>query len=562
MTKVRLNRKTAALIILFAGMLLSAGAGRAIASRRVQFCFVKEGMVSISIRFHSYEEIINPYYCEREDVYYYFLPSVLCGKKIYNDFNDTEFYIDNQLISKYETFEWGDGTIYHMAYAGTEIKAKFVASSDIPAVFISTDTGSMEQLNTDKSYIERGKMSVVEADGSVSYNGGLSLKGRGNSTYRYFEKKAYNIKLDKGAGILGMDKDKDWCLLANSWDYSYMNNKLAFDMASKAGFDYVPGAEYADVYFNGEYWGIYLITEKVEVDENRIDITDLKRKNEEANPGLDLYNAEKFDYGNKRGVILNNIPYDITGGYLLERDYRLSPHYEITTITTSYFETSGYGTCINVKSPEYASEEEIEYISSLTSEMEQAIVSPDGYSQAGKYYLDYIDLASWVKWYMVAEIAYDPDKDVTNTYFYKDTDTIDTRFHMEPVWDYDCRFGGTVQYSYANVLTRLREGGGWCRYLYERKEFFEEICKEWKLYFKRYLCEEAGRNIDSWKNLIDQSVSMDNVRWDRGEGYPVKWPGIDNSEEFTDKYSFDDEVNHLKNWISERCEFLDGYWGG
>ena len=51
---------------------------------------------------------------------------------------------------------------------------------------------------------------------------------------------------------------------------------------------------------------------------------------------------------------------------------------------------------------------------------------------------------------MIAEIAYDLDKDLTNTYIYKDRDSINNRFYMGPVWDYDCRFGGTFQYPFAN----------------------------------------------------------------------------------------------------------------
>ena len=478
---------------------------------------------------------------------------------MYNDCYD-ELYIDDRKIDKSTKFEWEDDVTYKIKNADVEIMAKFMGSSALPALFISTDTGSMEQLNLDKNYSERGKIDIFGADGSISYSGGLSLKGRGNTTYGFFEKKPFNIKLDDAAGILGMNMDKDWALLANSWDYSYMNNKLAFDMASKAGFDYVPEAEYADVYFNGDYWGIYLVAERVEVDENRIDITDLKKKNQEANPDMDISAAETFDYGNKRGVYLDNVPDDITGGYLLERDYRLDPNYEGTRkMTTSYFETQDFGTCISIKSPEYASEEEVDYICDLTNEMEQAITSPDGYSESGEYYLDYIDLDSWVKWYMVAEIAYDLDKDKTNTYFYKDRDEIDTKFYIGPIWDYDNRFGGTKSYASAEILTKLELGGGWVRYLYEKPEFFNAVCQEWNAYFKDYLREDAQRNIDLWQEEISRSVKMDNVRWYRGAGYPVMWPS--DGDAFVTEYDFNDEVEHLRNWVSTRCDFLDTYWG-
>ncbi|MBR1742969.1 MAG: hypothetical protein IJ733_14095 [Lachnospiraceae bacterium] len=71
-------------------------------------------------------------------------------------------------------------------------------SSALPTVFIGTETGSMEQLNADKTNKESGKIMVLEEDGTVSYHGNLSIRGRGNSTYSSFEKKPFNIKLENG----------------------------------------------------------------------------------------------------------------------------------------------------------------------------------------------------------------------------------------------------------------------------------------------------------------------------------------------------------------------------
>lgn len=538
-------KKKLILALLFAGIFSACVVGRAITNQNVQFCSGTDGRVAIRIIADPYEELIYPYYCANEDIYYFFMPSVLCERTVYNNLHGAELYIDGAKINQYLSFKWDEDRIYQINYNGVDISAKFVESSDIPVLFISTDSEGISG---------RGTVDVFETDGTISYSGGLSLRGRGNSTYVLFEKKPYNIKLDHAAGILGMELDKDWCLLANSWDYSYMNNKLAFDMSAGAGFRYVPEAEYADVYFNGNYWGLYLITEKVEVDKDRIDITDLKEANKRANPNSNIYTAKTFDYGNKRGVLLDNIPDDITGGYLLERDYRLGPDYPARAMTKSYFETE-FGIPVNIKFPEYASEEEVDYISTLTNEMEQAIRSPDGYSETGRYYLDYIDLSSWVKWYMVAEIAYDLDKDGTNTYFYKDTDEIDPKFYMGPVWDYDCRFGGTQKYYSAEILTKLNV---WIPCLYEKSEFFDEICRVWDSYFREYLSEDAQTKIDLWREMIHASVEMDNVRWPRTAGYPVTWPYRD--EEFTDAYSFDYEVDYLKNWVYARFEFLDSYW--
>ena len=558
-----MNKKSLKLILLLVGMCVVCAVCFLLDARNVTFCRGADGIVEVRIKRNTIKETVRPWYCEAEDTYYLFLPSALCGREIFGDQLETPLYIDGQEVTKRDRFAWENGQTCHMMYGEFDGTVKFMASSGLPAVFIHTEAEYRQRVNEDNTVAAPGELVVFDEKGSISYNGGMTISGRGNSTYTLFEKKPYNIKLDQSACVLGMARDKDWSLLANAWDYSYMNNKLAFDMAEKAGFRYVPDAEYADVYFNGDYQGIYLVTEKVEVNRDRVRISDLKTANESANPGTVLEKAEKFDDGYQRGVLLENLPADITGGYLLERDLRLDPDYPRRVMTPSYFETEKTGTAFNIKSPEYADVKEVEYIRALTSEMESAILAADGVSDTGEYYLDYLDLTSWVRCYMIAEIAYDLDKDVTNTYYYKNPDAIDSCFYSGPVWDYDNRFGGSEKYASAEILTKLANGGwdqagGWSQYLYEKPEFYEAVLREWNIFFLKYLEDEAPVIIDGWQKQIGKSVAMDLVRWPRGEDSPVLWPG---SEGFTDRYSFDEAVGYLKNWIGTRCAFLDACWG-
>ncbi len=530
--------------------------------RNVQFSQGPDGKFAIRIRINSHEEVINPYYCPQDYTYHYFLPGSFCGQTIYNDTYDGNLSIDGKKIGRRDKFEWKEGVTYHVNNNGAEDIVRISAGSGIPVIFISSGAEKMGEFDG-KEYSQVEKAEIIESDGRITYSGGMSIKCRGNSTYD-FDKKAFNIKLDYKAGIFGMPEDRNWVLLANAWDYSYMNNKLAFDMASTSGLRFTPRCEYSDVYVDGNYWGLYLVTEKTEVETNRIEITDLDKKNQRANPQTVISEAETFDQGDKRGVLLDNDPGDITGGYLLERDYRFDKEYGSSRkMTTSYFETKGMHTPIGIKSPEFASKKEVDYICDLISEMEQAITSPDGYSDSGKYYLDYIDLDSWVKWYMIAEIAYDSDKDVTNTLIYKDADKKDPLIYMGPVWDYDNRFGGSVNSPSPLVLSKLEHDGwladaGWCRYLYDKNEFHDAVLREWKGFFRNYLQNDAMDNIDKWQDKISKSVRCDNIRWYRGEGYNKKWPTEDG--EFSDKYSFEEEVSYLKGWIDMRREYLDCYW--
>ena len=524
--------------------------------RNVSFCPGKSGPAAVRIRRTPYEETIQPWYCEKEDTWYYFLPSCLCGDRIWND-SGMALQLDGASAGS-GGFAWTDGQAVRMSLDSGEYTVKFLASSKLPAVFITTESGVMWRLLADRDFTETGLIRVFETDGSVSCSRGMSIHGRGNSTWFDFDKKPFNLRLDEKDCLLGMEYERDWCLLANAWDYSYMNNKLALDMAAGAGFEYVPDAEYADIYFNGNYYGIYLVAEKAEVSAEKISITDLEKKNERANPGTDMLEAEKFDTGKQRGVRLENLPSDITGGYWIEADYRLGSDYTNRIISDSYFETD-FGTAFGIRSPKYADEREIAYISSLVNEVEQAVRSEDGLSETGKTWLDYIDLTSWVRWYMVAEIANDPDKGVTNTYYYKDADSVDPKLRMGPVWDYDNRFGGTEYHPSAESMTAF-SSGGWIGDLCKKPEFLEAVRREWASFFRDYLTNEAPGKIDMWQEQIRKSVMMDNIRWFRGSGYPRLWPK--DGVSFTGAYNFDDEADYLKNWIGKRCEFLDRCWSG
>ena len=560
-----MNKKTIALILLLAGICLlcafcvSAAVPGGKSAGIADFCSGEGGQLAVRVYPGWQEETIRPYFCERDSAYYFFLPSALCGRAIRNQAPELDLAVGGQPLGKGAVFEWEEGETYQFSFGGeAPVPVKFMLSSPLPALFITSQDGLMLLPEKGNEVTDRGTLLAVERDGSVSFGGGLTLKGRGNSSWYLFGKRPFNLKLDKSARLLGMEKDRDWCLLANAWDYSYMNNKLALDMAAGAGFSYVPDAEYADVYFDGDYLGVYLVTEKVEVDRNRIDIADLGLKNREVNLQRDPAAAEPFDTGSMRGVLLDSVPADITGGYLIERNYRLSPDYPARLLPPSYFETEESGTAFRVRVPEYADAREVEYIRSLTSRMEQAILSESGTSDSGESWLDFIELSSWVRSYLVAEIACDHDKDVTNAYYYKDSDRVDSRFHMGPVWDYDNRFGGQEDFTSPEIPSGLNPDG-WLLRLMEKPEFYEAVVQEWNAFFRDYLRNEAPLKISRWQEEIRQSVRMDNVRWFRGPGYPVKWPSAAGT--FTDAYDFDAQADHLRAWLEARCAFLDSRWG-
>ena len=317
---------------------------------------------------------------------------------------------------------------------GKRMKLTFHEASALPAVYITTESGSLTAIHADKSHKESGTIRIVEADGTVSYDGALKqIKGRGNTTWEY-EKKPYNIKLEEKADLFGMGKSKDWCLLANFRDTSYVRNAMVFDYALEMGVPNTTDTQSFDLYINGEYQGLYQMTEKMEVGDNRLEVPDLEELNEIANPEKKLSDFPPVATENAKGVILPVTPAE-RDGFLLELDFPERWAEEVSGFVTTD------GQHVVLKSPEYASMEQVEYVRTLVQAFEDLLFAGD----AG--YLNYIDLDSWAQLYLIEEIFEDVDCGLSSIYFY----VMEGKLYAGPLWDFDLTMGGS--YAVENPST-------------------------------------------------------------------------------------------------------------
>lgn len=313
-----------------------------------------------------------------------------------------------------------------------------LAESKVSSVFIETESGSLDAIHADKEHKEKGKITIINTNGETECAGALDyIKGRGNSTWG-MAKKPYNIKLEDKENLFGMGKSKKWSLIANYQDASLARNALAYTAAQNAGMAYSPDFEPVDVYINGSYEGAYLLTTRVEVDGSRVDIEDLEKANEKANPDIeDFENCARggtygtfsgYLEGTRKWVEIPNNPADITGGYLLECELPARYCDEI-----SGFVTEG-SHAIVVKSPEYASEAQVNYIADYYQKFENAVVSENSLSKISEY----ADVNSFAMLYLFNEWVANHDACITSTYMYKPANG---KLFAGPVWDFDSAFG-------------------------------------------------------------------------------------------------------------------------
>lgn len=399
----------------------------------------------------------------------------------------------------------------------------------------------------DKSNKATGNMVLQNADGSVVYQDTLTqIKGRGNSTWKS-DKKPYQIKLSTKTDLLQTGSEdnasKTWVLLANYSDLTVMRNTLMYNLGLELGMDFCTENNWVNLYYDGEYRGCYLLSEKVEIDSGRVDITDLEKLNEAANEGVVLEELPVETGKTANGATYLYCagmysPEDITGGYLLEMELYTRVEAEVCYFTTSR------GQNVVVKSPEYASKEEMEYIASLYQEWEDAVYNGGVNPTTGKTHAEYVDLRSAAVCYLANEIAKNQDAFRTSAFFYKDSH--DDMLYMGPLWDYDVtlNFNGNMRptgfdTAKAGLGAALCELGDFREavktvYLEEAYPALTDVV----LGDAEAASRESGlRSIRYYDALLTDSMACNRLLW-------------------PNENAWEQEVEQLWDFLSERAEYL------
>lgn len=319
-------------------------------------------------------------------------------------------------------------------------------SGGVGSLYLTSPDGEHDRAWVEQDKDNRagnGGIVLLRADGSRVYGGVLkAVKGRGHSTWSY-PKKPYQIKLSEKVDLLEtgdpVEAASTWILLANYNDETLIHNAMTFDLAAELGLPYTPNSRTVDLYYDGEYRGTYQICEKTEIGPGRVDINDLEKQIERANPWAGDFDAlpavivDRPEGGRYQYVDGLTMPADLSGGYLLELDMKGRAMEEKSWFSTS---RDNYVVC---KSPEYLGAEGMEYISGLYQHFEDAVYNGGTDPATGKSYRDYVDAESLAKCYLLMELSQDGDAFLTSTYFYKPAGK--DKLYAGPVWDFDYTYG-------------------------------------------------------------------------------------------------------------------------
>lgn len=348
----------------------------------------------------------------------------------------------------------------------------------------------------------------VKNDSKINYYEGAAIKLRGNTTKMHL-KKPYTLKFNNKVNFYDIGLSKTWVLIANSYDYTMMRNKIVFDFASNLNMQYNAKAKYVNVYINGEYQGLYLLTHKLSVSKEKIDI--------------DINKGDFFlEYERQR----------------IEED-------------KNYYVTNKYKWRFIIKDIDGVSPNQYKVIEKYFDKIELAIQNKD-YKKLKKL----IDIDSFIDLYLMEEYFKDADCDFSsvNIYFR------DGKLYGGPLWDFDLSLGFESLSEKYDEYNNRNENGNNSNNSYEgiycAKNIFGELLKikQFKNQVRKRFMELQPKIKSIYKDTNDSKSYITKYYESYQKEYNKNiclW-----DKQACDKEKLRIEVEKLRKWLKIRNDWM------
>ena len=396
--------------------------------------------------------------------------------------------------------------------------------SNLPIIIINTENGA--EIPDEPKIL--GTMKIIQRpdgarnfltdannDDFLNYSGTIGIETRGSSS-QALPKKPYGIDTleddgieDKGVKLLGMPKEDDWILNSFAFDDSMMRDYISYEMSREMG-QYAANLKYCEVVLNGDYIGLYALSEKIKRDGDRVNIAKLSDDE-------------------------NSFP-EISGGYLMQTD-------RVSDENPAAWYSNGAVYIHEKPNSDDITSQQSSYIESVFRSLDNNANNANITSG----YPSIIDIPSFVDYMLMAEIASNADAYALSTYYHKDRGG---KLRAGPVWDYNLTYGNDLfdffgtpydrsqtyvwQFNYSNTGSYfwgdLFNNSTFKCYLAKR---FDELTEEGQPLSFNYL----SNLIDNTAELISEATERENERWET----------IDD---------FSGEIANMKVWIQERITWM------
>ena len=399
--------------------------------------------------------------------------------------------------------------ICQIAVAKTGRNSDAPYSGTLPVLFINTDNA---QAITEKGvyiggsyYLDAMGVPGYESIGSPDEPLRLQIKGRGNWTWVTYDKKPYRIKLDTKQSLMGLNQSRHFVLLAHVEDpYGYLREGTAFELSRRIGMSYTPAEEPLEVVLNGDYIGLYFLTEKIRVGKERVNI------------------VEQGDN--------DTVPEHVTGGWLLEIDAYPD---ENPIILSS---RDGYWFPVVSHSPEVLSDVQYDYLVNLINKVDSLIYELPVQDCEWEKYLDMDSLACF---YIVNEVMDNIESFSGSCFIHKNRGE-DTKLIFGPVWDFGNSFNrSALNFIYEENPVYLTH---WLKGVLQFPKFKQCVQNHWKDFYENGLVD-IDSFIDRYEEKIQAACTANKARW------PVE--GYDNLQH---------RKALFKGKLHRKIDFLNAQW--
>ena len=423
-------------------------------------------------------------------------------------------------------------------------------SSSLPLLLIDTEG---RQIVDEPKVIAR--LTIVDngdgernrpGDAPTGYEGFIGIELRGSSSQTLFPKKGFGFETrdadgeDLDASLLGLPEEEDWVLHGPYSDKSLIRNALSYHLAGEI-MNYAPRTRLVELLVNGDYRGVYLLTEKIKRDKHRVDVSKLT---EEDNSGDQL-----------------------TGGYLLKLDKSTGEQVgdNLLLFDSKYGSNLSNGKPVRIlydyPEPEDITASQRTYIQDFIHNFEDRLAGPN-FTDPVAGYRPLVDLQNFVDFMIVNEVARNVDGYRLSTWMYKDKDSKGGKLHTGPVWDFNLAFGnanyceGDNTTGWAYDFNRVCPGDFWfVPFWWERMREDPAFRNLWRDRWEELRAgplSDARLDVvvDSLVNELGDAADRNFTRWPV-LGTPV-WPNAFVGSDYAS------ELDYLRGWIDDRMAWLDG----
>ncbi len=380
---------------------------------------------------------------------------------------------------------------------------------------------------------------MTDAPNVYAGNIGIGLRGASSAGY---PQKPYSLETRDGTGanldvsLLGMPEENDWVLLSNYNDRSLVRNELAYHLARRLG-QYAPRTHLCEVLLDNAYRGIYVLAERIKRDSGRVDIAKLTGDENEGD--------------------------DVTGGYILQQNY----HDPDNSFQSNYSPLDHPGFDVHFvyeyPAPDTITSPQRAYIAAFVDSLESALYGDD-FIDPGIGYRNYLDVPSFINYFLVNELSRNNDGFKKSVFFHKDKNSDQGRLKAGPVWDFDWAwknvsgcdiFDNTDGSGWAHLVNDCPTDNyscGWYLRLLQDSTFVNEL----RCTYDQYRATELSyERIAAFIDSVGARVQNAQAR------HFEKWPILGTSgpapEVFACAATHHAELDTLKNWIAQRLAWLD-----